>query len=61
MLSWLRKTGKYDFLSNINVNGIDKITFTAVDDYDNEKVVNYAIKRTEINPPKVYYCCTLYI
>jgi len=47
------KNGEYDFLANINVNGIDKITFTARDDYDNEKVLNYAIKRTEINPPKI--------
>jgi len=47
------KNGEYDFLANINVNGIDKITFTARDDYDNEKVLNYALKRTEINPPKI--------
>jgi len=50
----VEKNGENDFLANINVNGIDKITFSAIDDYDNEKVLNYAIKRTEINPPKIF-------
>jgi tetratricopeptide (TPR) repeat protein len=49
----VEKNGESDFLANINVNGIDKIIFSAKDDYDNEKVLNYAVKRTEINPPKV--------
>ena len=38
----VEKNGEYDFLANINVNGIDKITFSASDDYDNEKILNYA-------------------
>jgi tetratricopeptide (TPR) repeat protein len=45
------KNGGYEFLSNIDVSGIDKITLIARDDYDNEKVLNYSIARTEINPP----------
>jgi tetratricopeptide (TPR) repeat protein len=49
----VEKNGESDFLANINVTGIDKLTFSARDDYNNEKVLNYAIKRTEINPPKV--------
>jgi len=49
----VEKNGESDFLANINVTGIDKLTFSAKDDYDNERVVNYAIKRTEINPPKI--------
>ncbi len=49
----VEKNGESDFLANINVAGIDKLTFSASDDYNNEKVLNYAIKRTEINPPKV--------
>jgi tetratricopeptide (TPR) repeat protein len=49
----VEKNGEYDFLANINVNGIDKIIFAANDDYDNEKIVSYPLKRTEINPPKV--------
>jgi tetratricopeptide (TPR) repeat protein len=47
------KGGEYEFLSNVDVSGLDKITFIARDDYDNERVKNYAIKRTEINPPKI--------
>jgi tetratricopeptide (TPR) repeat protein len=47
------KNGESDFLANINVNGVDKITFSAIDDYNNERVVTYALKRTEINPPKI--------
>ena len=47
------KNGEADFLSNINVNGLDKIRLIARDDYDNEKVLNYSITRTETNPPKI--------
>jgi len=47
------KNGEYEFLSNINVNGLNKITFIARDDYDNEKIINYSLTRTEINPPKI--------
>jgi len=50
----VEKNGENDFLANINVIGIDKITFSAIDDYNNEKVLNYALKRTEINPPKIF-------
>jgi tetratricopeptide (TPR) repeat protein len=49
----VEKNGENDFLANINVSGIDKIAFSAKDDYDNEKVLNYALKRTEINPPRI--------
>ena len=47
------KNGEYEFLSNIDVSSIDKITLIARDDYDNEKVVNYPLLRTEINPPQI--------
>ena len=50
----VEKNGENDFLANISVNGSDKLTFSAVDDYDNEKVLNYTLKRTEINPPKIF-------
>ncbi len=49
----VEKNGKSDFLANINLTGTDKIIFSAKDDYDNEKVLNYTLKRTEINPPKI--------
>jgi tetratricopeptide (TPR) repeat protein len=47
------KNGEYEFLSNIDLTGLDKITFVARDDYDNEKVLSYPITRTEINPPQI--------
>jgi tetratricopeptide (TPR) repeat protein len=52
-VNMVEKNGENDFLANISATGIDKITFSAKDDYDNEKVLNYALKRTEINPPKI--------
>jgi tetratricopeptide (TPR) repeat protein len=47
------KNGEYEFFSNIDVTGIDKISLIARDDYDNEKVMNYPLIRTEINPPQI--------
>jgi tetratricopeptide (TPR) repeat protein len=49
----VEKDGGYEFLSNIDVTGISKITLVALDDYDNEKTLSYSIKRTEINPPQI--------
>jgi tetratricopeptide (TPR) repeat protein len=45
--------GEYEFLSNIDVEGMDKITLVAKDDYDNEKSVTYSLTRTEIGRPKI--------
>ena len=47
------KNGEYEFFANINVAGLEKITFLAVDDYDNQKTLAYNLVRTEIDPPKV--------
>ncbi len=52
-VNMIEKNGEYDFLANINVTGVNKIVLSAKDDYDNEKLLNYALKRTEINPPKI--------
>jgi tetratricopeptide (TPR) repeat protein len=49
----VEKNGVYDYLANINVSGIDKITISAIDDYDNVKVMTFPLKRTETNPPKI--------
>jgi tetratricopeptide (TPR) repeat protein len=49
----VEKNGIYEFYSNINVDGIDTITLTAHDDYDNEKTIRYRLVRTEINSPKI--------
>lgn len=47
------KDGEFEFLSNVNVNGLDKITIVAKDDYDNEKILRLPIKRTEVNAPVI--------
>jgi tetratricopeptide (TPR) repeat protein len=47
------KNGNCDFLANIDLTGKDLITMKAIDDYQNEKIVNYSLKRTEINPPEI--------
>lgn len=47
------KNGVSDFLANLTVSGTDKIILKATDDYNNETVLKYPIKRTEINPPKI--------
>ena len=52
-ITMVEKNGGNEFLANVNVTGVNKITLSAKDDYDNEKVINYTIKRTEINPPVI--------
>jgi tetratricopeptide (TPR) repeat protein len=52
-VSTLEKGGEYEFLSKVNIAGLDKITLVARDDYDNEKSVTYSLIRTEIVPPQV--------
>jgi hypothetical protein len=48
-----QKNGQYDFLSNVNVDGLNKIVLVATDDYDNQKTLTFPLTRTEINPPKI--------
>src|SRR4030042_653373 len=45
-ITTVEKGGEYEFLSNINVDGIDKITLIALDDYNNEKSISYSLIRT---------------
>lgn len=47
------KNGESEFLSNVDVSGIEVITIVARDDYDNEKTIVYPLKRTEITPPMI--------
>lgn len=49
----IEKNGEYEFLADVSVDGLNKITISATDDYNNEKVINYSIKRTEINKPVI--------
>jgi len=45
------KNGESEFLSNINVAGIDKLIMVATDDYNNVKSITYSLFRTETNAP----------
>jgi hypothetical protein len=47
------KNGEYDFLANVNINNFNTLTIKAIDDYNNEKILNFPIKRTEIAPPQI--------
>ncbi|MFH0842058.1 MAG: tetratricopeptide repeat protein [Bacteroidota bacterium] len=52
-ITTVEKDGENEFLSKINVEGIDMITVVAIDDYNNAKSVTYSLVRTEITPPVV--------
>lgn len=52
-VNMVEKNGGYDFLANVNVSGINKLSFSASDAYDNQKIMDYPVKRTEINPPVI--------
>jgi len=53
MLYWSKKTENLISSQISMLPALISLLFSAKDDYDNERVVNYAIKRTEINPPKI--------
>jgi len=53
VITTVEKNGEYEFLSKISIEGIDKLTMVAIDEYDNSKSVTYSLVRTEINPPNV--------
>lgn len=48
-----KKNGEYEFLANVDVTGLEKITFLARDEYNNLKTLNVTLKRTETNAPKI--------
>ena len=52
-IPFTQNKGGYDFVANINVNGLNSVKIVARDDYDNEKVISYPLLRTETDPPKI--------
>ncbi len=49
-----KKSGQKDFIASIDIpDGLNKISLLARDEYKNQKIVEFPLKRTEINPPKV--------
>lgn len=47
------KDDQAEFLAEVPVTNSDVLTITALDAYNNMEKINYNVKRTEINPPKV--------
>jgi tetratricopeptide (TPR) repeat protein len=49
-----KKNGEKDFIASIDLpDGLNKITILARDEYKNQSNVEFIIKRTETNPPKI--------
>jgi len=48
-----KKNNECEFIATVDIRDVDKITVTARDEYNNQKTLEYSLKRTEINPPKV--------
>jgi tetratricopeptide (TPR) repeat protein len=50
---FVTKNGESEFLANIDVEGLNNFSVIAIDEYDNAKTLNYNLKRTEIEAPKI--------
>lgn len=50
---YAEKSGNCDFLANIDLAGKNEIIIKAIDDYQNEKILSYPLRRTEIAPPVI--------
>jgi tetratricopeptide (TPR) repeat protein len=48
-----KKNGESEFFTPVDVTGKDQLSLVARDEYNNEKVLNLKIIRTEITPPTV--------
>jgi tetratricopeptide (TPR) repeat protein len=49
-----KKNGVKNFIASVDIpDGLNKVTIFARDEYKNQKNVEYEIKRTETNPPKI--------
>jgi tetratricopeptide (TPR) repeat protein len=48
-----KKNGENTFVTDVDVSTADKITILALDEYNNQKVLDLKVVKTEINPPKI--------
>ena len=49
-----KKNGEKDFIASVDIpDGLNKITILARDEYKNQSIIEFPIKRTETNPPKI--------
>jgi tetratricopeptide (TPR) repeat protein len=46
-------SGVYNFITSIDVSGISNLSIEAKDVYDNIRTLNYDLRRTEVNPPRI--------
>jgi len=49
----VQKKSEYEFLANVEITGVNKLSIQAIDDYNNKTDLSFNIMRTEINLPKV--------
>lgn len=47
------KEDYFEFLTSVNIQGMDELKVEIIDEYDNAQVINYDIVRTEISPPGI--------
>ncbi len=47
------KEDHFEFLTSVNIQGMDELKVEIIDEYDNSQVINYDIVRTEISPPEI--------
>ncbi len=47
------KNGTYEFLAEVTIAGLNSIVVSATDVYNNDKTINYTLRRTEITPPLI--------
>lgn len=52
-VNFIKNGDIYEFLSEVDVSGLDVFTIVAEDTYNNIQQVTYTIERTEIDPPRV--------
>jgi len=48
-----KKNNESEFIATVDVKDVDKLTLLARDEYNNEKVIELSLRRTEINPPEI--------
>lgn len=48
-----QRDGGYEFVASVNVQGINAVTIAAADVYDNIRTLNFDLRRTEIDPPRI--------
>ena len=48
-----KRGNEYEFLTSVDVTGLDNLTLLARDEYNNERYLHYVLRRTEVTPPAV--------